>query len=86
MWPKGRERFMRYLNGEWDRGAERDHHFPLLSSHFFLLTETFHRRKPSETIWPASVAMMDELCPEARSASANNIAAAERSRAVRTNP
>ena len=49
-------------------------------------TESRQRMKPSETIWPASVAMMDELCPEARSASANNIAAAERSRAVRTNP
>ena len=31
---------------------------------------------PSDTIWPASVAMIEELCPEARSASANMIAAA----------
>ena len=67
---------MRYLNGEWDRGAERDHHFPLLSSHFFLLTETFHRRKPSETICPARVAVMLALSPAQSSATANKTAAA----------
>ena len=39
------------------------------------LTEIRHRRKPSETVCPAMVAIIDELCPEASRASANNVAA-----------
>ena len=43
---------------------------------FFLLTETFHRRKPSETICPARVAVMLALSPAQSSATANKTAAA----------
>lgn len=47
------------------------------------LTDIRHRRKPSETVCPAMVAMIDELCPEASKASANNVAAPEMARWTR---
>ena len=37
-------------------------------------TEVRQWRKPSETVWPARVAMMEEDWPEARSASAKSVA------------
>ena len=41
------------------------------------LTETLHWIKPSDTICPASVAVMLALCPEQMSAIANTTAAAK---------
>jgi len=40
-------------------------------------TEIDQFKKPSETIWPATVAIIVELCPENKSAIANRAAAAE---------
>lgn len=35
------------------------------------------RRKPSDTVCPAMVAIMEELCPDASKARANNVAGPE---------
>ena len=40
-------------------------------------TEIDQFKKPSETIWPATVAIIVELCPENKSAIANRAAAAK---------
>ena len=41
-------------------------------------TEIDQLRNPSETIWPATVAIIVELCPENKSAIANSTPAAKR--------
>jgi hypothetical protein len=43
-----------------------------------MLTETRQRRKPSETACPATVAIIEALCPEANKDIANSSAAADK--------
>ena len=43
-----------------------------------MLTETRQRRKPSETACPATVAIIEALCPEANKDNANSNAAADK--------